>query len=158
MVSSKNGPSSGSGLSKSASVWSPPAMRSPSSATPRPGANSSTSSARGGPSGGAGVAEGRGGLAPPRHEEPLERDLAAGDELLDEQRAGGLAAHGDVVAPEERGDAPEGGDELVRAVRADHAPARRERPRLQHARVGRAGGRARRVLRERARRDARARA
>ena len=96
-------------------------------------------------------------LEPARHEEPLERDLAAGDELLDEQRAGGLAAHGDVVAPEERGDAPEGGDELVRAVRADHAPARRERPRLQHARVGRAGGRARRVLRERDEREARLR-
>src|SRR2546427_5311590 len=45
MVSSKKGPSSGSGLSKRASVWSPPAVSRPSSATSRPGMNSSTSSA-----------------------------------------------------------------------------------------------------------------
>src|SRR5207247_980460 len=45
MVSSKKGPSSGSGLSKRTSVWSPPAVSRPSNATSRPGMNSSTSSA-----------------------------------------------------------------------------------------------------------------
>src|SRR5436309_9763764 len=45
MVSSKNGPSSGSGLSKSARTWRVPPTSNPSSATSRPGTNSSTSSA-----------------------------------------------------------------------------------------------------------------
>ena len=46
MVSSKNGPSSGSGLSKRARTWSVPPTSSPSRATSRPGTNASTSRVR----------------------------------------------------------------------------------------------------------------
>src|SRR5882672_1419511 len=46
MVSSKNGPSSGSGLSKRARTWSVPPTSNPSRATSSPGTNVSTSRVR----------------------------------------------------------------------------------------------------------------
>ena len=70
--------------------------------------------------------------APPT-QQPLQRDLEARDVFLDQQELGGVPADLDVVARQERRDAPERGDELVHVVGADDAAAGRERQRLEHA-------------------------
>ena len=73
-------------------------------------------------------------------QEPLERDLRAGHERLDEHLARLLlAARASLRArvPEQPRDAPPRGDEPGGIVRADDAAARREDERLQDARVRR---------------------
>jgi hypothetical protein len=85
-----------------------------------------------------GLVEHRQHLEPAGPEEPLDGDLRAGDERLDEQAAPGVllaraALRGGVL--EELRDPPPRGDEPRLVVRPDDAAARREDEGLQDARV-----------------------
>ena len=78
-------------------------------------------------------------MQPAAHEEPLQRDLRARDELLDQHpREIRIAPLRDVGRAEQGGHAGQGCAQLVSIVGADHSPASGQNQRLHHARVGRA--------------------
>jgi len=66
-------------------------------------------------------------------QQAFQGDLEAGHVFLGKQIARGVAGHRDVVADEQRRDAPEGHDELLGGVGADDPAAGRQAQRLQHA-------------------------